>query len=205
MSAWLARRTAPGGRAVAVDLDLSLAGADTPGLELRQADILAGPVEPGSFDLVTARAVLHHVGDAETAVANLVASARPGGAILLIEPDFLPVSVAEPAEVRAFWAGWLAWAREQGIDYFIGRRLPAMLSRLRLDRVGATAETALYRGGSLWAQYWRQTVFELRPRLTASGHLDDGSIDAFLAHCADPAWWTQTIAFTAVDGRTPRR
>lgn len=205
MSAWLARRVAPGGRAVAVDLDLSLAGADAPGLELRQADILAGPVEPGNFDLVTARAVLHHVGNAEAAVANLVASARPGGAILLIEPDFLPVSVAEPAEVRAFWAGWLAWAREQGIDYFIGRRLPAMASRLGLEHVGATAETALYQGGSLWAQYWRQTVIELRPRLAASGHLDDRSIDAFLGHCADPAWWTQTIAFTAVDGRAPRR
>jgi hypothetical protein len=24
-----------------------------------------------------------------------------------------------------------------------------------------------------------------------------------LARCADPAWWTQTIAFTAVDGRAP--
>ena len=205
VSVWLAQRIAPGGRAVAVDLDLSLTGAGTAGLEFRQADILAGPVEPGTFDLVTARAVLHHVGDAEVAVANLLASARPGGGILLIEPDFLPVSVAEPPEVRAFWAGWLAWAQEQGIDYFIGRRLPAMLSRLGLEQVGATAETALYRGGSLWAQYWRQTVIELRPRLTASGQLDDRCIDAFLACCADPAWWTQTIAFTAVDGRVPRR
>src|SRR5258708_861716 len=122
MSAWLAGRVAPGGQAVAVDLDLSLTGAQAPGLEFRQADILAGPVEPGGFDLVTARAVLHHVADAEAAVVNLVASARPGGAILLIEPDFLPVSIAEPEEIRAFWRGWLAWSREQGIDYFIGRR-----------------------------------------------------------------------------------
>jgi SAM-dependent methyltransferase len=204
ISAWLAERTAPGGRAVAVDLDLSLIDADTPGLEVRQADILAGPVEPADFDLVTARAVLHHVADAAAAVANLVASARPGGAVLLIEPDFLPVSVAEPPEVRAFWQGWLAWSREQGIDYFIGRRLPAMLSGLGLEDVAATAETALYRGGSPWAEYWRETVAELRPRLTASGHLDDRSVDAFLARCADPAWWTQTIAFTAVDGHVPR-
>jgi SAM-dependent methyltransferase len=185
ISAWLAGRIAPGGRAVAVDLDLSLLGADVPGLECRQADILAGPVGPGDFDLVTARAVLHHVADAEAAVANLVTSARPGGTILLIEPDFLPVSIAEPPEVRAFWQGWLAWSREQGIDYFIGRRLPAMLSR------------------SLWAVYWRQTVIELRSRLVDSGKLDDRSIDTFLAQCADPAWWTQTIAFTAVDGRAP--
>jgi SAM-dependent methyltransferase len=203
MSAWLAGRLAPSGQAVAVDIDLSLADADAPGLAYRQGDILAGPVEPGGFDLVTARAVLHHVGDAATAVANLVASTRPGGAILLIEPDFLPVSVAEPADVRAFWAGWLAWSQEQGIDYFIGRELPGMLSGLGLEDVTATAETALYAGGSPWAEYWRETVIELRPRLIESGQLDDRLIDAFLAQCADPSWWTQTIAFTAVAGTSP--
>lgn len=203
MSAWLAGRIAPGGRAVAVDLDLSLVEADAAGLELRRADILAGPVEPGDFDLVTARAVLHHVADAAVAVANLVASARAGGAILLIEPDFLPVSVAEPAEIRAFWQGWLAWSREQGIDYFIGRRLPAMLARLGLQEIRATAETALYHGGSPWAEYWRETIIELRPRLVASGQLDNRSIETFLARCTEPAWWTQTIAFTAVGARVP--
>jgi SAM-dependent methyltransferase len=200
MSAWLAGRIAPGGRAVAVDLDLSLADASVAGLEFRRADILAGPVAPGGFDLVTARAVLHHVADAEAAVANLVASVRPGGAILLIEPDFLPVPVAEPPEVRAFWGGWLAWSREQGIDYFIGRRLPEMLSRHGLTEVAAIAETALYNGGSPWARYWQQTITELRARLEDSGKLDGRSVDAFLARCADPAWWTQTIAMTAAHG-----
>jgi ubiquinone/menaquinone biosynthesis C-methylase UbiE len=53
------------------NLDLSLADASVAGLEFRRADILAGPVPPGGFDLVTARAVLHHVGDIDTAVANL--------------------------------------------------------------------------------------------------------------------------------------
>ncbi len=202
MSAWLADRVAPGGgQAVAVDLDLSLTDAQVAGLEFRRADILAGPVEPGRFDLVTARAVLHHVPDAPAAVANLVASARPGGAILLIEPDFLPVTVAEPPVVREFWAGWLAWSREQGIDYFIGRRLAPMLAHHGLADIEATAETALYNGGSLWAAYWQQTVTELRPRLAASGRLYGPVIDAFLAQCGDPGWWTQTIAFSAVHGR----
>ena len=96
ISAWLAERVGPAGGVVAVDLDLSLIDVPAPKLELRQGDIVAGPVDPGGFDLVTARAVLHHVTDAEAAVRNLVASLAPGGSILLIEPDFLPVSVAEP-------------------------------------------------------------------------------------------------------------
>ncbi len=88
ISAWLARQVAPDGKAIAVDLDLSLVDVHLPNLEFREADIMAQPVEPGGFDLVTARAVVHHVADAERAIANLVASLRPGGAILLIEPDF---------------------------------------------------------------------------------------------------------------------
>ena len=203
ISAWLAERVSPGGTAVAVDLDLSLVQVRLPNLELRKADILAGPVERGTFDLVTARAVLHHVADAQAAIANMVASLKADGAILLIEPDFLPVSVAEPPEARAFWEGWLAWSRERRINYFIGRTLAPQLASLGLTNIGGTAETAVYNGGSAWADYWIETITELRGDLISSGKLDEALIDKFLAYCSDSNWWTQTIAFTAVHGRTP--
>ena len=203
ISAWLAERVGPGGRAVAVDLDLSLVDVRAPGLELRQGDIVAGPVDPGGFDLVTARAVLHHVTDVDAAIRNLAASLAPGGSILLIEPDFLPVSVGEPPEMREFWDGWLAWSRDQGIDYHIGRKLAPRLAALGLEQIAGTAETAVYNGGSPWADYWTQTVVELRDRLAKSEWLNDRLIDRFLAYCADPSWWTQTIAFTAVHARAP--
>ena len=142
-------------------------------LELRQADIVAGPVERGAFDLVTARAVLHHVADPEAAMPNMVASLRANGALLLIEPDFLPVSVAEPPEVRAFWEGWLAWSRDRGIDYFIGRTLAPRLASLGLTNISGTAETAIYNGDSLWAEYWIETITELRGDLIGSGKIDE--------------------------------
>jgi ubiquinone/menaquinone biosynthesis C-methylase UbiE len=63
ISAWLAQQIAPDGTAVAFDLDLSLVDVRAPNLELRQGDIVAGPVEHGTFDLVTARAILHHIPD----------------------------------------------------------------------------------------------------------------------------------------------
>ena len=173
-----------------------------PNLELRKADIVAGPVERGAFDLVTARAVLHHVADARAAIANMVASLRVGGALLLIEPDFLPVSVAEPQEVRAFWDGWLAWSRERGIDYQIGRTLAPRLASLGLTKISGTAETAIYNGGSLWADYWIETITELRGDLISSAKLDETLVDRFLACSSDSNWWTQTIAFTAVHGLT---
>jgi SAM-dependent methyltransferase len=203
ISAWLAKRVSPGGKAVAVDLDLSLIEVRAPNLELRRSDIVASPVERGAFDLVTARAVLHHVGDIEAAIKNLVASTRPGGALLLIEPDFLPVSVADPLEVRAFWDGWLAWSRERGIDYHIGRSLAPRLAALGLIEISSIAETAVYNGRSQWADYWILTVIEVREDLTNSGKLNNALIDRFLAYCADSTWWTETIAFTAVQARVP--
>jgi len=138
------------GEAVACDLDLSLINVRAQGLQLRQGNIVAGPIEPASFDLVTARALLHHVADAEAAIVNLVASLRPGGAIVLIEPDFLPITIAEPPEVRAFWDGWLAWSRERGIDYHIDRTLAPRLAALGLEQIGGAAETAIYNGSSPW-------------------------------------------------------
>ncbi|PYJ18310.1 MAG: hypothetical protein DME96_02645 [Verrucomicrobia bacterium] len=194
---------APGGQAVAFDLDLSLVDVRAACLDLRKGDIVAGPVNPGSFDLVTARAVLHHVADAEAAIANLVASLRPRGALLLIEPDFLPVSIAEPPEVRAFWDGWLEWSRERGIDYQIGRTLAPRLAALGLEQISGTAETAIYNGGSGWADYCIQTITELRGDLVSFGKLNDPLVEMFLGYCAGPTWWTQTIAFTAVHGCTP--
>ena len=203
ISAWLAERVRPDGTAVAADLDLSLIDVRAENLTLRQSDIVAGPIDPGTFDFVTARAVLHHVADVEAAMANLIASARPGGVLLLIEPDFLPVSIAEPPEVRAFWDGWLAWWRERGIDYHIGRTLAPRLAALGLIQINGTAETATYNGGSSWAEYWIQTIAELRDDLIRSGKVNDMLVDTFLRYCSDSNWWTQTIAYTALKGRRP--
>jgi 2-polyprenyl-3-methyl-5-hydroxy-6-metoxy-1,4-benzoquinol methylase len=92
----------PDGTAVAVDLDLSLVHVRRPNLKLRKADIVASPAELGAFDLVTARAVLHHVSDAQAPIANIIACLKAGRAILLIEPDLLPVSVAKPQRCVRF-------------------------------------------------------------------------------------------------------
>jgi hypothetical protein len=100
-------------------------------------------------------------------------------------------------------SAWLAERRVQrGIDYHIGPTLAPRLAWLGLTNISGTAETALYTGGSLWADHWIETITELRGDLKSSGKVNDALVDRFLAHCTDSIWWTQTIAFTAVHGRT---
>ena len=92
-------------------------------------------------------------------------------------------------------------SREREIDYQIGRTLAPRLAALGLEQITGTAETAIYNGGSPWANYFTQTITELRGDLVGSGNLDDALVDTFLGYCTDPTWRTQTIAFTAVHGR----
>src|SRR5215469_5300962 len=133
ISRWLADRVAPTGHAVASDLDISyVTGVRQSCLEVRQLDITQDAIEPGVFDLVVARAVLHHLPSARQVLERMIAALKPSGVLLSIEPDFLPATVAEPESMRRFWQGWLQWSVEVNIDYFIGRKIPGWMDSLQL-------------------------------------------------------------------------
>ena len=50
-----------------------------------EADVLALPFEPDSFDLAASSRTLHHVGRPELLISELARVARPGGHVLLID------------------------------------------------------------------------------------------------------------------------
>ena len=204
ISEWLASRVAPGGHVVASDIDLRyIANLGAPNLEVRQFNILEDLVEEGAYDLVTARAVLHHIQFPETAVERMLAALKPGGVFLSIEPDMLPATATEPESVRAFWQGWFQWSASVGIDYFIGRKMPSLLAGLALEAVAAEGHTTLYNGGSPWATYWLETFKELRPRLVESEHITEILMSEFDNLYSDPRFWTSAITFIASWGSKP--
>lgn len=205
ISHWLATKVGPKGHVTATDLDLHyIDNLRAPNLEVRQFDILKDKIEPAKYDLVTARAVLHHVKSPKKAVQHMVAFLKPGGVLLSIEPDFLPATAATPEPLRTFWQAWLQWSSSVGIDYFIGRKMPALLSTAGLDLVGAEGTTALYRGKSPWAQYWIDTLQELHPRLIESGYVTRSLLSRFNRLYSDPRIWTSAITFVASWGTRPR-
>ncbi len=157
---------APNGHVVASDIDLAyIAELRMPCLEVRRIDILQDESKRGAYDLVVARALLHHLTPARRALERMVAALKPGGVLLSIEPDMLPCTVTEPDAMRAFWQGWLKWSVEAGIDYSIGRKIPAWLDSLGLEDVAGEGHTAQFNGGSNWATYWTATMRELTPAL----------------------------------------
>ena len=124
----LAELVGPSGRVVASDIDIGyMADLRAPGLEVRGIDLLKDKIEAGFYDFVLARALLHHLPDPKAALERMIAAVKPGGVFLSIEPDMLPATVAEPQSMRLFWQSWLRWSAGSGIDYHIGRKMPAWL------------------------------------------------------------------------------
>jgi SAM-dependent methyltransferase len=201
---WLAERVAPTGHVVASDIDLSyIADLKMPCLEIRRIDILQDPIEEGSYDLVVARALLHHLTPARRALERMTAALKPGGVLLSIEPDMLPCTVAEPDTMRAFWQGWLKWSKEAGIDYFIGRKIPAWLDSLGLEQVAGEGHIAQFNGGSRWAAYWTATMRELAPALLKSGYMTGKMLEELYSCYQDPHYWTSIMTFIENWGRKP--
>ncbi len=200
----LAQRVAPTGHVVASDIDLSyIAKSKTPCLEVRRIDILQDAIEDGFYDFVVARALLHHLTPARQALQRMTDALKPGGALLSIEPDMLPATVAEPDSMRTFWEGWLKWSAEAGIHYFIGREIPAWLDSLGLEHVAGEGHTAHFNGGSDWATYWIETMQELAPSLLKSGYVTEKMLEDFNPRYHDPHYWTSVITFTANWGHKP--
>ena len=86
----LATLVAPSGHVVASDIDLTYLGnLEMPGLEVLRIDVLRDEIETGFYDLVVARALLHHLTPASKALERMVDALKPGGVLLSVEPDML--------------------------------------------------------------------------------------------------------------------
>jgi len=200
----LAARVAPTGHVLASDIDLSYVGnLKASCFEVRRIDALRDEIEPGAYDVVIARALLHHLTPASRALERMVAALKPGGVLLSIEPDMTPCTISEPDSMRRFWQGWLKWSAEENIDYFIGRKISSWLDTLGLRDVGGEGRSAWFNGGSDWATYWTLTVQELTPSLLKSNYITQPMLEEFKAHYSDPHYWTSVITFTANWGRKP--
>ena len=132
----LARRSA-GARITAVDVSAAslaeararVSAAVLGNVEFRQADLLALPFAPASFDHVFLCFVLEHLPDPAATLAGLRPLLRPGGTITVIEGDhgstyFHPESEAARAAIGC----QVELQRRAGGDAMIGRRLYPLLA-----------------------------------------------------------------------------
>jgi len=141
----IARRVAPHGKAVGVDinetkLELAREGAQQQGVanvEFRSLDVRAADAA-SEFDVVYARFLLTHLSDPASAVSAFFRHLRPGRHVAVEDIDF-DGSFAYPASqaFARYRELYCAVVRARGGDPNIGPRLPLLLEQCGFEEVDA--------------------------------------------------------------------
>src|SRR5262245_38450337 len=99
---WLAERVVPGGMVTATDIETDFLQAEVvrhPGLEVLRHDITTSEL-PTGYDVVHARWLLEWLPDKRLALRRMMSALRPGGVMLIEEPDFVTIFGAGEPSVR---------------------------------------------------------------------------------------------------------
>ncbi len=200
---WLCDEVGSTGSVTSVDINTTLLDlVPAQNLSVRRADVRVDELPAGPYDLVTCRAMLHQIAEHAPAVlARMAAAVKPGGWLVIGEPDFSLAPTTEPAVWAATWTALLDWGRGSGVDWLIGRALPRMVSDVGFARPQATTDVQNIRGTSRGALYFQLFFAEVRDRVLAGGHLDAATLDAAAALLDDPGYWTQCWMMTTVWAR----
>jgi len=134
------------------------------GVEIREHDILRDPLETDYFDLVHCRCLLMHVSDPYRVTQRMATALKPGGWLVVEEPDDTalgPANSSDPDAARFYQANHalLNELKANGVmDPFLGRRLGDLLIQLGLERVECEGVTWTHRGGDVAARLMLETL-----------------------------------------------
>ena len=134
----------------------------------------------------------------------MVAALRPGGWLLLKEPDFFPVYTSpSPLYVDFMVAMVNTVVAASGRDCFWARALPTLVAGQGLTEVGGEGDIALLHGGSPIAELFQLTGEQIRDKMLAAGGISAERFEAALALLDDPTFWAFAGAGIAVWGQRP--
>jgi len=179
-------------------------------VEVLQADARATGLPHASFDLATARLVLVAVPEPEQIVAEMMALVRPGGVVALHEADYV-AHVCDPP--LPAWTQLMqameTYAQRNGVDMFLGRRIPRMLRDAGLVDIQTRPLIHVYPLGHPRRMIFLQFVENLRERLLAQAVLSEPQLDelvgALKRHLEDPNTLVVSHLFLQAWGRKPAR
>ena len=210
----LAGMIGPSGRIVGVERDPYMVGAareivrsaGREDVELVEADAASSGLPGASFDLVHGRFLLGHVADPSAMLTEMLRLTKPGGTVLVQEPDhsswnFYPSIEAWP---RLLSLGEQAFARA-GVEINIGRRCYQLLRDAGLEDVTIAASVLALQDGHPYMSMGLKAAEVMGPLMVKAGLTTDHELSALTRaleeHIARPDTWAVTFTTVQVWGR----
>jgi SAM-dependent methyltransferase len=210
----IAEAVRPGGHVVGMDVHRGLIEqacrlhADVPGLSFAVGDVYTLPFH-GAFDLVTAARLLQWLAHPLDALRRMARAAAPGGRVVVLDYNHEKVSWKPdpPATMRAFYAAFLQWRSDAGMDNTIADHLPELFATAGLVDVVTTPQHEVTRRADpdfdTRIRIWADVAASRGHQMVADGVIDE---EARAAAEADYRQWagmraeSQTLYLVAVEG-----
>jgi SAM-dependent methyltransferase len=189
---WLASQVGPDGEVVATDLETDFLNAEASHhrcLKVLRHDITAEDL-PGGFDVVHARWLTGWLPDKRQVLDRMAKSLRPGGMLLVEEPDWVTIfGAAQLPVLRKVTLASMRYLESTcAVETEYGRRLLDDLDSIGLVDVGAEGRAAIVRGGSAPAAHFlRLTLEKLRAGVLATREITQQEFNDAVAALEDAA------------------
>ena len=150
-------------------------------VEVRVGDGRDTGLPRDAFDLVTSRLVLVNVPQPEELVAEAVALAKPGGVVAYHEAMWPPTFDPPLDAWERLYSIFRAYADGNGIDLFIGRRVPRLLREHGCVDVQARPISHLYPMGNTRRTLMLDFAHNLSDRFVADNLVDADELEQLKA------------------------
>ena len=204
---WMADLVGKAGTVVAVDIDTRfIANTKSSNVEVIEADIKQFSGLSNSFDLIHARYVLIHLVDFQVALSKMLNLLKPGGWLVIEEPDF-SVSRAifgeeeECKSVNKVNQAIYRMFADRGIDYSLGIQLPAIFQELGLQQLTVKNEVPLSQGASGVADVMKLSAIQLADQYIATGEVNSEDIQRYCRFAENQTSWAVYRGKVGVAGR----
>lgn len=203
---WLASRVGATGHVAAVDKKTAyLTQLRGPTVQVYEGNLLDVALDR-AMDLVHGRYVLIHNANDGMLLRNIRSRLKPGGVIVLEEPDFTSALLLQPQPddmVRRVNGAICKMFQDGGLNPAYGLALPERVAGAGFDVIRTDSRLHLCPGGAPIAEVMAESAVVLRDQYTKTGLATDDDIDHYVSRAQDAAYWAVYYATVSVWARVP--
>jgi len=212
----LAARAGPSGSVVGVERSPEavamarqlLVERNLANVEVLERDARATGLPRASFDVATSRLVLVNIPRPEEVVAEAVALVRPGGWLAFHEADYVSLVCDPPLKAWTALVDLIvAYSERNGIDPFVGRKLPRLLREAGVSEVVTKPIIRTYPAGHPRRRLLLDFADNLTTRVLAQGLVSEPDLaemkSALAQHLDDPDTFVVSHLGIQAWGRSP--
>ncbi len=208
---WLCKQVGLNGAVTALDLNTRFVGVlDYDNLETLEQNIVTEEFPEANYGLIHTRFTLSHLPDREEVLNKMAQALKPGGWLLIEEPDFSTEKAdpAVPASKRHLFESGMMTIKElhaqRGFDRYLGNALFGKLISLGLMNVKAIGRTPTVQGGTPESEEVALTMEQLQASAMALELIPEQEYLAFRSLFDDKEFYFRGYMMTSAWGQKPQ-